>query len=68
VNNDLIIAEIKRRILQLIVDNPPLAIVQLQLETAALIGASVATEHFAASLPEVPEANDNILKGIFLSE
>lgn len=43
-NDEKIVAEIKRRILELIVDNPCLAAVQLQLETAALIGASVALE------------------------
>lgn len=63
--DQLIIVEIKQRILQLIADNPHLAAVQLELETAAFIGASVTCEKMA--LP-MAETNDNILKGIFLSE
>jgi hypothetical protein len=42
--SDEIIAEIKRRILVFIVDNPRLAGLQMPLETAALIGAIVACE------------------------
>lgn len=41
---DAIQSEIKRRILTMVVDNPNLAGIQLQLETAALIGASVVLE------------------------
>ena len=41
---DEIILEIKRRILVMVVDNPRLANLRVELETAALIGATIALE------------------------